>query len=63
MNTKTMGYKAKEFEPRNLGYFFLIVFGLAVLKYGLLISGVLMMPSGEGLSALSAGPGIILITL
>lgn len=63
MTTQAVGYKAKAFEPRNLAYFFLIVFGLQALAYGLLIAGVLKVPSSEGLSALSAGPGVILITL
>ena len=62
-SSQLVGYKAKAFEARNLAYFFLIVFGLQALKYGLLFSGILKLPSGEGLSALSAGPGVILLTL
>jgi membrane protease YdiL (CAAX protease family) len=54
MPTPTDEYRAKAFEPRNLGFYFLMVFGLQALKYRLHIS------SGEGLSALSAGPGDIL---
>ena len=54
MTTQTVEYKAKAFELRNLGYFFLMVFGFQALKYGFSHS------SGEGLSALSAGPGVIL---
>jgi membrane protease YdiL (CAAX protease family) len=63
MTTQSVDYKTKAFEPRNLAFFFLIVFGLTILKYGLLLSGIVKMPSGEGLSALSAGPGILLIVL
>lgn len=63
MITQVVGYKSKSFDLRNLAYFFLIVFGLQALPYGLLIAGVLKMPSSEGLSALSAGPGVVLITL
>jgi len=54
MTTQTVEYKAKAFELRNLGYFFLMVFGFQALKYEVSHS------SGEGLSALSAGPGVIL---
>lgn len=60
MSSQTMGYKAKAFEPRNLVRFFLIVFGLQVLRYGLIIFGFLKEPSSEGLSA---GPGVILMFL
>jgi uncharacterized protein len=63
IDPQTVGYKAKAYEARNLVYFFAIVFGLQALRYGLLITHMIKMPSGEGLSALSAGPGIILITL
>jgi membrane protease YdiL (CAAX protease family) len=63
MTPETVEYKAKAFEPLKLAFFFLIVFGLQVLKYGLLVSGILKLPAGEGLSALSAGPGVILLTL
>jgi membrane protease YdiL (CAAX protease family) len=63
MTAQTVPYKAKAFDLRNLAFFFLIVYGLQVLKYGLLYTGVIKIPSGEGLAALSAGPGILLITL
>ena len=38
METQTVGYKAKAFDARSLGYYFLIVFGLQAIRYGLLIS-------------------------
>ncbi len=63
MTAQTIPYKAKAFDLRNLAFFFLIVYGLQVLKYGLLYTGVIKMPSGEGLAAFSAGPGVVLITL
>jgi membrane protease YdiL (CAAX protease family) len=63
METQTVGYKVKAFEPRNLVYYFLIVFGLQALRYGLLISGVLKMPSGEGPASFFKDPSIIIITI
>jgi membrane protease YdiL (CAAX protease family) len=62
MTAEAVGYKAKAFEPRNLAYFFLIVFGLMALADWLEISGIVQV-SGEGLSNLSAGPGIMIIVL
>ena len=59
MTAHTVGYKAKAFELRNLVLFFLIVFALKGLSYGLQIAGLVKV-SGEGLSA---GPGVILIAL
>jgi membrane protease YdiL (CAAX protease family) len=63
MNTQTVGYKAKAFEPRNLAYYFLIVFGLQALAYGLLIAGILKMPSREGPAVLLDDPRLIILTL
>jgi membrane protease YdiL (CAAX protease family) len=33
LNTQPIGYKAKAFEPRNLAFFFLIVFGLEAIMW------------------------------
>lgn len=33
MNTQSVGYKAKAFEPRNLAFFFLIVYGLDAIMW------------------------------
>jgi uncharacterized protein len=60
INTQTVEYKAKAFEGRYLGYFFGIVFGMQVLTYTLVISGVIKRPTTEGLSA---DPGVLLFTL
>ncbi len=38
MNTRSEGYKAQAFEARNLVFYFLIVFGLQAMRYGLLIT-------------------------
>lgn len=63
MSVEIAGYKARDFEPRNLTYFFLIVFGLQALADGLLIAGVLHMPSVEGPTALVEDPRLIVLTL
>ena len=63
METQTVGYKAKAFEARNLVFYFLIVFGLQALRYGLLISGVLKMPSVEGPASLLKDPSLIIMTI
>ncbi len=63
MDTQSVGYKAKVFEARNLAYYFLIVFGLQALAYGLLIAGVMKMPAGEGPAVLLKDPLIIIKTL
>jgi len=63
METQTVGYKAKAFDARNLAYYFLIVFGLQALAYGLLIAGVMKMPTAEGPAALLEDPLIIIKTL
>lgn len=63
MDIQTVGYKAKAFEARNLAYFFIIVFGLQAIRYGLLISGVLDNPSEEGPAVLLRDPGVIFQTL
>ena len=63
MTTEATGYRAKAFEPRNLAYYFLIVFGLQALAYGLLITGVLKMPAQEGPAALLDDPRLIILTL
>ena len=57
MTNQTVEYKTKAFELRNLGYFFLIVFGLQALKYGFLFF------SGKGEAALTTSPGVILAVL
>jgi len=63
METQTVGYKAKAFNARNLVYYFLVVYGLQALRYGLLISGVLKMPSGEGPASPLVDPSLIIMTL
>ncbi len=63
METQTVGYKAKAFDARNLVFYFLIVFGLQALRYGLLISGVLKLPSGEGPASLLKDPSLIIMTV
>lgn len=63
MDAQTVGYKAKAFEARNLAFFFLIVFGLQALNYGLLITGVLENPSEDGPAALLEDPRLIIMTL
>ncbi len=45
MNTQTVEYKARAFELCHLAYFFLIVFGLQVIRYGLSLSGLLKEPT------------------
>lgn len=63
MNIQTTGYKAKAFEARNLALYFLIVYGLQALAYGLLITGVLKMPARDGPAAVIADPRLIILTL
>jgi len=63
MDTQTVSYKTKSTEPRNLAFFFLIVFGLQAIADGLLIAGVLKMPSIEGPSALLEDPRLVVLTL
>jgi uncharacterized protein len=63
MDKQYVGCKAKSFELRNLLYYFMVVFGLQVLSNGLLIAGIIKVPTSEGLAALAAGPGIILVFL
>ena len=63
MDMQTVSYKTKSFEPRNLAFFFLIVFGLQAIAYGLLIAGVLKMPSIDGPAALLDDPRLIILTL
>jgi uncharacterized protein len=56
MTTHAVGYKAKAFEPRNLGFFFLIAFGWSWFFLWLLfISGIVTMPSGIGTSEVDLG--------
>jgi membrane protease YdiL (CAAX protease family) len=56
MNTQTLGYKAKAFEPRNLAFFFLIAFGWSWFLWWLLfISGLVTMPTGIGTSEVDLG--------
>ena len=45
MNTQTVEYKAKAFEPRNLAFFFLLAFGLTWIKDGLAALFDLKMPT------------------
>jgi membrane protease YdiL (CAAX protease family) len=63
MDTQTVSYKTKSFEPRNLAFFLLIVFGLQAIADGLLIAGVLKMPSIDGPAALLDDPRLIILTL
>ena len=63
MDAETVSYKAKSFEPRNLAFFFLIVVGLQAIADGLLIAGVLKMPSIDGPAALLDDPRLIILTL
>jgi uncharacterized protein len=63
MDTKTLDYKAKSFELRHLLGYFILVFGLQVLSKALQMAGIIKMPASEGLAALTAGPGIILVIL
>ena len=63
MTAQADGYKAQAFEPRNLATYFLIVFGLQALAYGLLIAGVLKMPTVDGPAALLEDPRLIILTL
>ena len=46
-----------------MAIFFLIVFGLQALSYGLLIAGVLKLPAVEGPGALIDDPRIVVLTL
>jgi membrane protease YdiL (CAAX protease family) len=48
MTTRTVGYKAKAFESRNLAFFFLITFGLVWFLDVLFILGILKFPVGIG---------------
>lgn len=63
MDTQSVEYKARAFQGRNLAIYFLIVFGLQGLSYGLLIAGVLKMPSVEGPAALIDDPRLVVLTL
>ena len=63
MDTQAVEYRAKAFQGRNLAIYFLIVFGLQALAYGLLITGVLKMPSVEGPGALIDDPRLVVLTL
>lgn len=63
METQTVDYRAKAFEARNLIFYFLIVFGLQALRYGLLISGVLKMSTGDGPATLLKDPSLIIMPL
>lgn len=63
MATEIAEYRARAFEPRNLAYFFIIVFGLQALAYGLLIAGTIKMPSTEGPAVIIADPRLIVLTL
>jgi len=60
METQTVGYKAKAFDARNLVFYFLIVFGLQALRYGLLITGVLENSTKKGPPSLLKNPGVII---
>ena len=63
MDTPAVEYKAKAFQGHNLAIYFLIVFGLQAIADGLLIAGVLKMPSVEGPGALSDDPRLVVLTL
>jgi membrane protease YdiL (CAAX protease family) len=63
MDTTPVGYRAKAFEARNLVCYFLIVFGLQAINYGLLITGILKMPSVDGPAALLEDPRRVIMTL
>jgi membrane protease YdiL (CAAX protease family) len=63
MSMQVMDYKEREFKPRSLVIYFLIVFGLQALNYALQITGVLKRPAEEGLGAFSAGPLMIIMVL
>ena len=54
MNTQTVGYKAKEFELRNLTFFFLLAWGLPLFFAALFIFGIVRWPS-------QVGPGMIIL--
>ena len=58
-----MDTERNEFQGRNLAIYFLIVFGLQAFSYGLLIAGVLKMPSVEGPGALIDDPRLVVLTL
>jgi len=54
VNTQTVGYKAKEFELRNLTFFFLLAWGLPLFFAALFIFGIVRWPS-------QVGPGMIIL--
>lgn len=54
MNTQTVGYKAKEFELRNLTFFFMLAWGLPLFFAALFIFGIVRWPS-------QVGPGMIIL--
>ena len=56
MDTQLVGYKAKDFEGRNLAWFFLIVMGIPYLFIALFVLGILKYPTnvGPGLGILFA---------
>ena len=64
MNSQSIGYKAKVFEPRNLLFFFLIAFGWSWFWWALFIFGILKLPAGIGTSEVnfvSAAPFILIV--
>jgi len=56
MDTQLVGYKAKDFEGRNLAWFFLIVMGIPYLFIALFVLGIAKFPAkmGPGLGILLA---------
>jgi uncharacterized protein len=63
MDNQLVGYRAKAFQGRSLAIYILIVFGLQAVADGLLIAGVLKMPSVEGPGALIDDPRLVILTL
>ena len=56
MDTQLVGYKAKDFEGRNLAWFFLIVMGIPYLFIALFVLGIVDFPANVG-----PGLGILIV--
>ena len=64
MATQAVGYKAKDFELRNLAFFMLIAFGWSWFLWWLLfLSGIVTMPAGIGTPEINLGSTTLLIIL
>lgn len=66
MNDALPGYKAREFDIKNLVLFFLIAFGWTWFWWFLFILGVLRMPAGVGtpdIDLKTAGPILLIVIL